>query len=168
LCAVRLVDAQGNAVLPGESGEVVVSILVNPATVLLNYRLGDRGVLATAPCPCGRSLPLLERLEGKTTDFIQLPDGREVSTWLLESRMARALDSTLQHQVVIVGPGRLLLRAVPLSTVDRETLLRVFAELTRTVLGPGVQVDVELVEEIVPTPTGKLRRVVPFPDALID
>ena len=51
------------------------------------------------------TLPLLERLEGKTTDFIQLPNGHEVSTLLLESRMARALDATLQHQVVIVGSG---------------------------------------------------------------
>jgi phenylacetate-CoA ligase len=168
LCAVRLVDSAGRTVAPGEPGELIVSVLVNPATVLLNYRLGDRGVLAAAPCPCGRTLPLLERLEGKTTDFIQLPDGREISTLLLESRMARALDATLQHQVVIAGAGRLVLRAVPFSSVDREALLRAFRELTNTVLGPGVQIEVELVDAIAPTPTGKQRRVVPFPDPLLD
>ena len=81
--------------------------------------------------------------------------------------MARALDTTLQHQVVIVAPDRLLLRVVPFTTTDLEAVLREFEQLTQKLFGPGMQVDVELVDEIKPTPAGKLRRVVPFPGSLI-
>src|SRR5215211_2431051 len=62
LCPVRLIRDGGESVAPGEHGEVVVSSLRNRALVLLNYRLGDWGVLTSEPCACGRSLPVLERL----------------------------------------------------------------------------------------------------------
>jgi phenylacetate-CoA ligase len=65
LCAVRIVDAEGRTVPPGTSGDIVISSLDNRATVLLNYRIGDRGTLSPQPCPCGRSLPLLASLEGR-------------------------------------------------------------------------------------------------------
>jgi phenylacetate-coenzyme A ligase PaaK-like adenylate-forming protein len=51
LCAVRLVGDDGASVEPGSHGEVVVSSLRNRALVLLNYRRGDWGLLASRPCP---------------------------------------------------------------------------------------------------------------------
>jgi phenylacetate-CoA ligase len=42
LVAVRTVDAAGRTLPPGQSGDIVISNLTNRATVLLNYRLGDR------------------------------------------------------------------------------------------------------------------------------
>ncbi|MBN1318585.1 MAG: phenylacetate--CoA ligase family protein, partial [Anaerolineales bacterium] len=64
LCAARIVDENGETADPELAGDVVISNLHNKAMVLLNYRLGDRAVMAGTQCPCGRSLPLLERLEG--------------------------------------------------------------------------------------------------------
>ena len=52
--AVRVVDASGRSVGPGESGEIVISNLTNPVTVLLNYKLGDVVTLGAEACPCGR------------------------------------------------------------------------------------------------------------------
>jgi phenylacetate-CoA ligase len=78
LYPVRIVDRDGRAVPVGESGEVVVSNLVNRATVLLNYRLGDLAALAPDPCPCGRALPRLAGLHGRRDEWIDLPSGRTV------------------------------------------------------------------------------------------
>ena len=41
LCHLRVLAADGREAAPGEPGEVVISNLVNHATVLINYRLGD-------------------------------------------------------------------------------------------------------------------------------
>jgi len=60
----------------GESGDVVVSNLVNRATVLLNYRLGDIARKLSRTCPCGRSLPLLSFPEGRNDEYLQLASGK--------------------------------------------------------------------------------------------
>ena len=41
LCHVKIVNRTGARMADGERGEVVISNLVNRATVLLNYRIGD-------------------------------------------------------------------------------------------------------------------------------
>ncbi len=73
--ALRVVDGKGMTLPPGKTGEIVVSNLINRATVLLNYRTGDLGMLSPAACPCGRTLPTIERLDGRTDDVLPLPDG---------------------------------------------------------------------------------------------
>lgn len=42
---------------------------------MLRYRNGDRGILREEPCPCGRSLPLIEPPQGRTVDVLNLPSG---------------------------------------------------------------------------------------------
>ena len=75
---VRVVDENGASVEPGESGEVIVSNLMNRATVLLNYRLCDVAHWMDRPCPCGRTLPLLSFPEGRACDWVLLRDGRRM------------------------------------------------------------------------------------------
>ena len=62
----------------GEQGEVVISNLVNGASVLLNYPVGDVAAMSTAPCPCGRTFRSLSELEGRVEDILPLADGRFV------------------------------------------------------------------------------------------
>jgi phenylacetate-CoA ligase len=65
LCHVRIIDSNGNDLLAGEKGQVVISNLINRGTVLLNYCLGDLASLPLDRCPCGHALPLLSNLEGR-------------------------------------------------------------------------------------------------------
>jgi phenylacetate-CoA ligase len=166
LCAFRLIDRAGRPVSPGEEGEVVVSNLHNRAMVLLNYRLGDRAVLARGPCPCGRSLPLLEVLSGRTAQTIRLPGGREMSSLVFKNLFRRELDEVLQVQIVHSGPGRVLWRIVPFAGANRESLRRGLVEKGRSILGPEVDIAVEFVERIATTPDGKSLDVVSQPESL--
>jgi phenylacetate-CoA ligase len=78
LCDVRIVDRDGRDVPDGETGDVVVSNLVNRGTVLLNYRLGDVSALVRGPCPCGSPLPLLAFPAGRLEDWLETPLGERV------------------------------------------------------------------------------------------
>jgi phenylacetate-CoA ligase len=49
----------------------VVSNLVNRATVLLNYRLGDLASYVGGSCPCGLALPLHAPPIGRIDDVIE-------------------------------------------------------------------------------------------------
>jgi phenylacetate-CoA ligase len=159
LCAVRIVDDEGRDVEPGAAGEVVVSNLFNRATVLLNYRLGDRAVLATGPCPCGRSLPRLESLEGRVSEVVRLADGREVSSMILRNMVKDELAFALQCQVVQPQPERIVWRVVPLPGQGTEEARRALLDRTRRLVGPDV--EVEFVDEIAVTAGGKHLAVAP-------
>lgn len=161
LCSVRLIDKSGQNVKPGQEGEVVISNLYNRTMVLLNYRLGDLGILATKPCSCGRGLPLLEQLKGRVSEIIHLPNGRRIDSETLMLSFKDELNTSLLAQVSQPGPYQVLWRIVPSSSMDREGLARRLLEKSRSIFG-DIDVRVEFLEKIPRTSAGKLLRVIPL------
>lgn len=81
---LELIDDQGGKVEDGERGRVVVTDLFSRATPLIRYTgLGDYAVCSARPCACGRSYPLLDRIEGRIADTVVLPDGRKILPYQL-------------------------------------------------------------------------------------
>ena len=148
-------SALQRAVKPGEVGELVVSNLHNRAMVLLNYRLGDLGVIATEPCECGRSLPVLRELQGRVSQIIPRADGTVISALTLRHQLAAQIGLTVRAQIVYTPPGLLLWKIVPAAGASPSELSRAFVEATGRVLGPGTRVEVEIVEAIPAAESGK-------------
>jgi phenylacetate-CoA ligase len=73
---VEVLDARGRACGPGEIGRVVVTTLHNFATPLVRYELRDYARVG-GPCPCGRGLPVLERILGRSRNMLTLPSGEQ-------------------------------------------------------------------------------------------
>jgi phenylacetate-CoA ligase len=160
LCALRVVDEHGRTLPAGEVGDIVISSLENRATVLLNYRIGDRGVIDERPCPCGRSLPLLASFAGRSSETVELPDGRRLSSLVLEGLFRTELRRTLRAQLEQLAPGELCWRIVPFQSVDAAALQQAFVERAARCLGSDVKLTVQLEERIAPTKEGKLVRTV--------
>ena len=161
LYPLRLIDAEGRPVAAGETGTVVLSNLVNRATVLLNYHLDDFTALRPEPCACGRTLPVAEFLAGRGRDCLEL-SGRTVSPWELEVVFCRQAH-VWQHQVVQESPERLRVLVVPAPEADREALSAELQARLQEVCGAGVAVDLQLVEEIPRPAEGKIRPIVAYP-----
>ncbi len=118
LCHVRVLRRDGTAADPGEAGEVVISNLVNRATVLLNYPMGDLATLSGETCRCGRSHRLLSELHGRVEDVMPLANGEHVhprAVWSVFKGDRRVL----QYQVVQHDLRRFELRLV---TADEPEL----------------------------------------------
>ena len=158
LCHVRVVGADGATARPGEVGRIVLSNLVNRATVLLNYPVGDLGAIAAEPCPCGRSFRLLSELEGRVEDLLRLPDGRFVhprAVW----QVFQGDPDVLQYQLTQHEPDRFALR---LATVDGPAYERAEARarpLLQSLLGPDPRIEARRVSESEPRGDGKFRAV---------
>ena len=73
----------GAVCAPGESGEVVVTPFYSSAMPLIRYVVADLAVISQRKCPCGCSLPLLERIEGRCVDSILFPSGEVVSPYII-------------------------------------------------------------------------------------
>ncbi len=61
---------------PGEVGELVITELNNHALPLIRYRTGDYGSIAPTSCPCGRTLAVLESIQGRAYDFLRNRKGQ--------------------------------------------------------------------------------------------
>jgi phenylacetate-CoA ligase len=72
---VEILDDAGRPCAPGSIGRVVVTSLHNFATPLIRYVLSDYAEVG-APCACGRGLPVLKRILGRSRNMFVLPDGR--------------------------------------------------------------------------------------------
>jgi phenylacetate-CoA ligase len=72
---VEVVDEKGRPCAEGETGRLVITDLLNFATPLIRYEIGDWAETAP-PCPCGRGLPTLKRIVGRERNMVRLPDGR--------------------------------------------------------------------------------------------
>src|SRR3569833_204987 len=72
---VEIIDAAGRPVPPGLEGEVVITHLATRDFPFIRYCTGDVAVLDDQSCFCGRGLPLLKEIQGRTTDFVVAADG---------------------------------------------------------------------------------------------
>jgi len=157
--AVRVVDRNGNSVGPGETGEIIISNLTNRATVLLNYKQGDLVTLSAGPCPCGRTLPTIERIDGRADDLIALPDGQVIHSLVVLAPLHRVA-GVIQVQLIQEDLHRFLLRAVCLGAKDWALTSQELAATLRALLGENITVEIERVDAIPPQPNGKVKAVI--------
>ena len=160
LSPVRIVDRDGDDVAEGEGGEVVSSDLTSVGgTILLNYRLGDIAARLPDRCECGRNLPLISYIEGRSAEWLVGPAGELIHGQALRDLMRRRQD-VLRYQVVQRAPDRLTVTLAATSGSDagelRAWIARRFAER----LGEGVRTEVVFSEDLPRTARGKTLRVI--------
>ena len=155
---VEIINDTGEVQPPGVAGEIVVTHLSTNDFPFIRYRTGDVGVLDTKLCTCGRGLPLLKEIQGRSTDFVVAADG------------------TMMHGLSLVYilrdmPGVQSFKVVQESLELTRVLLVADASFTRKLtqliadgfkkrLGAAVQIEVEQVESIPPEKSGKFRYIV--------
>jgi phenylacetate-CoA ligase len=153
---LEILDPDGRACEPGEDGEVVGTNLFRYLQPLVRFRLGDRARWSTEACPCGRALPVIEEVVGRTEDVVVGPDGRRA---VLFHGTFLDLPGVREGQIIQERIDRIRVRVATAADYRPE----VADEITRRLrqrLGSSVGVVVEPVEAIARTPAGKFRLVI--------
>lgn len=145
----------GENVAPGEEGEIVLTNLFNYAMPFIRYNIGDVGVPSDDKCPCGRTLPLMSLIKGRSGDFIVLPNGKKLSPAFFDQSV---FNEVLEYRIV---QKRLDLIEVLLKTRkgDKKSTLRCLRMLKEAV-GDKVEIITRVVDEIPRDDSGKLRRII--------
>lgn len=154
---VEVIQDDGQSVPHCTSGELVCTGLLNSDMPLIRYRVGDRGSLMDSSelCQCGRSLPVLRSVEGRTGDVLYTKDGRRVSRFgavfngNLGLREAQIVQETLDCVRVNFVP-------TPTFNSDHE---RVIVQRLKERMG-NVEVVMQPMTEIPRGPSGKFRIVI--------
>jgi phenylacetate-CoA ligase len=157
--AARIVDDDDREVGPGESGHIIVSNLTNRATVLLNYKLGDVVTRGNLACPCGRTLPKIENIRGRSGDLVRLPDGR-IMHGLVAAEPLIAIQGLRQFQIVQQAHDRFVLRVVANTGLDKLQTSVTLANALRSKVGDRASVEVEWMDTIPPGANGKVKSVI--------
>ena len=152
---VEVVRPDGTPAGAGEIGEIVITDLHNYGMPLIRYKIGDLGALTSRTCPCGRGLPLLERVEGRVLDAIRTPDGRIVPGEFFP-HLLKEFDAVREFQVIQKQLDHLTIKLVLRPDSPKEQLDRIQQEI-RKVMGPAIKVEIEPVGEIPRTVSGKFR-----------
>lgn len=120
---LEVLGAEGQPCREGETGELVATVLHNFASPLIRYRLGDHAEVGPA-CPCGRGLPTLKRIRGRSRNLVRLPDGTR--HWpMVGFYEYREVAPVRQYQAVQYGPTDIELRLVtdrPLTAAEESQL----------------------------------------------
>lgn len=147
----------GESVAPGERGEIVITNLWNEAMPFIRYRLEDMGVPSDNTCECQRTFPLVKEIEGKFDDFIVLPSGKLVpSTRVIPFFFI--VPNIGEFKMIQDTRTHVILRIIPLDGFT-QTNEKTLKQKIHTVLGDSVDIDVEKVDHIDHTGTGKFKRV---------
>ena len=139
----------------GQPGELIATGLTNGDMPLVRYRVGDRVHRSAEDCPCGRTLPVLAGVEGRSDDVLYTVDGRRVGrldpVFKDDSGIAEA-------QIVQREIDRLVVRYVPGPSTGARAEA-VLADRLRARMG-DIRIDFDRVEAIERTANGKFRAVV--------
>src|SRR5262249_28015629 len=139
--------------------DVVVTHLYSTGFPFIRYKNGDVAVLDERQCVCGRGLPLLKEVRGRTNDVLLAQDGsmvHDVAIAMVLRGMAgvngfKVIQETLEHcRLQLVTDEQF--QPAPSEAKVRDTV--------RARLGSGVRLDIEYVSVIEPERTGKYRYVV--------
>jgi phenylacetate-CoA ligase len=141
---------------PGEAGSIVVTDLTNRAMPLLRYQVGDVAVLSDRQCPCGRGLPLLERLEGREADYVITPAGELISGISLTENFALQVPGIAQFQIIQESINCFRFRIVR-GTEFGPASLQQLRLLVHERFGPEVNYECEYLEQIPQEASGKYR-----------
>jgi len=68
---IETIDPEsGETVAPGERGELVVTVLKKEAMPMIRYRIKDLTAIMDEDCPCGRTSPRIQRINGRSDDML--------------------------------------------------------------------------------------------------
>jgi len=154
---VEILGEDDQPCVPGEAGRVVLTSLHNHATPLIRYDVGDYAEPGE-PCSCGRGLPVIRRILGRTRNMLVRPDGS--TYWpMIDSKSCRPALPYIQLQIAQIAPDTLEVRVVPEQPVTEQHKTDLTAVLVRR-MGYPFKIEFKIVEDIPRSKSGKFEEFV--------
>jgi phenylacetate-CoA ligase len=153
---VEFLGEGGISVETGNPGKVVVTDLMNLAMPFIRYGVEDVGVPIDRKCSCGRGLPLMENVVGRTADFLIRKDGTKIAgISLIENTLTR-IPGFAQMQIIQESMEEIFINAVTAPQYEEESG-SLLVQYIKDLFGPDISVVLGFVKSISPEPSGKYR-----------
>lgn len=144
---------------PTDQGEVLVTSFTTHGTPLIRYRIGDSLKLSNSDkkCKCKSLFPLVEKIEGRSNDYILSPTNGKVNLGNI-SNSTKDINGIIKFQVIQNEPSHLEVLIVANDTFDYKQRKK-FNEALKERFGNMMSIDLKLVDTISTEKSGKFRIV---------
>lgn len=137
-------------------GRLVITDLTNRAMPLIRYEVGDLATTSTGVCSCGRGLPRLGGIMGRTSDILYTPDGRMISGVSVLDTFTIHIPGFKQVQIVQEKLDQLVFKIVRAEDFT-DASLEGLAKAVAGCFGQEMKHRVEFVDSISMTARGKFQ-----------
>jgi len=155
---VEIVDVEGKVLPHGQSGEVVITHLATKDFPFIRYKTGDVAILSDKQCACGRGLPLIEEIQGRTTDFIVAKNGT-IMHGLALIYVLRDLHGMENFKIIQENIDNTTVQLITNESYDK-TKDQEITKIFKMRLGQTVNIKIEHVNKIAAEKSGKFRYVI--------
>ena len=168
IALVEVIDPKtGESLEPGEKGELTITMLQKEALPMIRYRIGDIASVNDETCPCGRTSPRINRIQGRVDDMLIIR-GINVFPSQVEYTLMTIPEVGQHFQIVVERKGALddMLVRVELTKGSFSDKINDLMKIRQNVEhrlrnSLNVAVDVELVEPgSLPRFEGKSKKVI--------
>jgi phenylacetate-CoA ligase len=146
------------------SGRVVITDLDNYAMPLIRYENNDLATWSKDKCSCGRNLPLLQYIEGRVYEMLNVPNGKKIHGGFFDEIYIEMKfgDKYLIDDLRVVQEDlyNYRLEFVMQGEFNEEDISALKGKY-RQYLG-DVNVNITYIESIPPTKTGKRMFIIPY------
>ncbi|MCB9362522.1 phenylacetate--CoA ligase family protein [Candidatus Woesearchaeota archaeon] len=155
---MEFLDTDGRPVKYGEKGEIVYTNLFNYAMPFIRYKIGDIGIPSKHVCSCGRGLPMMELVEGRTDDFVVDKKGGYHSP-MIWTVVFKRTPQVAHYQVIQDTKGALDISVIPGDDYDDAVEKDLRKRIQETV-GKDFTFTIAKVKEFKRSRSGKVRAVI--------
>lgn len=164
----EIIDPDTLEVLPdGEQGELVFTTLDRRGTPMVRYRTRDISRLQTEPCPCGRTMRVMDRVHARTDDMLII-HGVNVFPSQIETGLMKIPEVAPHYQIHLASTDTLDFFEIKVEVVPEafSDNIRDLEGLRKHVLGAvkgiiGLTPKITLVGPgTLPRSEGKIKRVI--------
>lgn len=152
----EVVDEAGQ---PAREGEILVTAFHTRGTPLIRYRVGDR--IRYAPegkrCACGCTFPLVERIDGRETDFVWSPEYGRINLGNL-SNSTKGVAGLIAFRVLQDQPNAITVEVHGSNAFDNAAARKFETELRKRT-GEGMTIDLVRRSELKRKASGKFQIV---------
>ena len=135
---------------------LICTSMGNCGMPFIRYEIGDLGIPSSEPCACGRGLPMIKELKGRTHDILRTPSGKIITgnvfgivfsdySHIVKQFRVRQRRLDQMEVTIAVRPG--------VKKEDIHTLM----SLIKVIIGPDVEVSFNITDEIPFSASGKLH-----------
>lgn len=158
---LEILDEKGEALPEGHSGRMVATRLDSHAMPLIRYETGDIGSISNEPCSCGRGLPILKSLDGRSNEVLRYNSKIIYSATLaaLMRKYKNVFKNIKECQFIQENEDKIsvnIVKRAGYSKNDSHRLIR----LLRNMIDEGLTIKLNFLNHIPRTRMGKFKFII--------
>lgn len=141
-------------------GEMLVTCFETHGTPLIRYKIGDKAYLSENQiCDCGNKMPVVDRIDGRTLDFIYNQDKQKVTSVYLSLVSGDFLNSMKLMQFIQNDYSSVDVYVETSEDYNSE-MNKIIVDKLHYTLGDKMDIRIHVVDEIKKDSSGKFRFII--------